>query len=91
MKGNFTWCCTTMYRPNERNLKHVFWDELKSCRGAPDLPWIICNDFNAIFSAEDKLGGPRNLVDIRNANDFLQDLNFLEPPTIGRWFTWTNG
>lgn len=44
-----------------------------------------------IFSEEDKLFGPCNLADIRLPNDFLQDLNLLEPPTVGRRFTWTNG
>ncbi|XP_039137390.1 uncharacterized protein LOC120274917 [Dioscorea cayenensis subsp. rotundata] len=40
---------------------------------------------------EDKLGGERNLGDIRKANDFLQAMSLLEPPMMGRRFTWTNG
>lgn len=35
--------------------------------------------------------GVPNLIGIRNANDFMLDLGLLEPPTIGRRFTWTNG
>lgn len=52
---------------------------------------MICGDFNAIVSLEDKLGGNLNLADIRDASTFLNDLCLLEPPAIGRRFTWMNG
>lgn len=55
------------------------------------LPWVICGDFNAIFNLEDKSNGNPNIEDIRCAQTLLRDLNLLEPPLVGRKFTWTNG
>lgn len=68
---NLTWRCTTVYGPNARSLKHAFWEELRACVGPPSIPWIICGDFNAIFSVDDKNSGLPNLDDIRKANLFL--------------------
>lgn len=83
------WVCTTVYRPNSRHLKHVFWDEIRRCQ--LHLPWVICGDFNAIFILEDKNSGVPNLADISYAQTLVSDLNLVEPPLVGRKFTWTNG
>lgn len=56
-----------------------------------DIPWVVCGDFNAIFSLEDKILGSHNLDDIQWANIFLNDFGLLEPPSTGRRFTWSNG
>lgn len=74
-----------------RSMKNVFWDELRASAGPNRMPWIICGDFNATFNLGDKNGGPSNLADIRLANSFLQELKLLEPPAVGRRFSWTNG
>ncbi|XP_039128539.1 uncharacterized protein LOC120264774 [Dioscorea cayenensis subsp. rotundata] len=39
----------------------------------------------------DKLNGIVNREDIRLAQDFLRDLQLLEPPSMGKKYTWTNG
>ncbi|KAH7674505.1 RNA-directed DNA polymerase protein [Dioscorea alata] len=90
-KDNFCWRCTAVYGPIGRNLKSAFWGELRGSGGDLTTPWVLCGDFNAIFSEEDKASGPRNWDDIRQANVLLQDLGLLEPPSVGRMFTWTNG
>ncbi|XP_039129007.1 uncharacterized protein LOC120265183 [Dioscorea cayenensis subsp. rotundata] len=74
-----------------RALKRSFWEELWSCGGDPLIPWIICGDFNAIFSVEDKPSGAYNLQEICNANRFKWDLRLCKPPAVGRKFSWTNG
>lgn len=56
-----------------------------------DFPWVICGDFNFIFLSMTKKSGPLCLDDIRHANFLLNDLFLFEPPTVGRWFTFTNG
>lgn len=45
---------------------------------------MICRDFNAIFSLEDKSSGDPNLVDIRGATALLQELCLIEPSNVGR-------
>lgn len=91
IKDNFAWCCTSVYGPNARSLKSDFWEELRGCGVSPTVPWVLCGDFNAIFSLEDKTKGEPNLADICSANSLLQDLCLFEPPAVGRRFTWTNG
>lgn len=88
---NFKWRCTTVYVPNAHPMKHSFWEELRGNGRAREVPWIICWDFNAIFDLNDKCSGAPNLEDIRNSNAFLTDLGLVEPPSVGRKFTWTNG
>lgn len=85
------WRYTMVYAPMVRNLKQVFWEEIRTYKGAQDLQWIVGGDFNAIFDLEDKMSVVPNLLDIRNANELLQDLGLLEPLAFGRKFTWTNG
>lgn len=63
-KGNFIWHCTMVYGPNARSHKVAFWEELRECAGATNVPWIVCGDFNAIFSLEDKPSGVPNLDDV---------------------------
>lgn len=52
---------------------------------------MICGDSNAIFSLEDKPSEAPNLEDLRNTNCFVHDLGLLDPPFVGRRFSWTNG
>lgn len=88
---NLTWRCTSVYGPNARSLKCAFWEELRENVGAPGVLLIICGDFNAIFDVGNKNWGLPNLEDIRMANAFLHELKLLEPSSMGRRFTWTNG
>ena len=91
LKDNFHRLRTSVYGPNSRDLKQSFWNEIKLSNGSISLPWVICRDFNAIFSTKDKMSGLPNLVDIHNANVLMSDLSLLEPPIFSRRFTWTNG
>ncbi|KAH7690552.1 RNA-directed DNA polymerase protein [Dioscorea alata] len=88
---NRHWRCTSVYGPNARSLKRLFWEEIRASKGGTNIQWVICGDFNAIFSTDDKHSDVHNFEDIRCANDLMQDLCLLEPPAIGRKFTWTNG
>lgn len=89
--NNFRWVCTTMYGPNARHLKLDFWQEIKNCKPETGVPWVICGDFNSIFSPTDKSSGSPNLEVIRQAQSLLRDLLLLKPPSFGKKFTWTNG
>lgn len=89
LADNTVWWCTSVYGPNLSHLKQSFWNEIRACN--TNLPWVICGNFNAIFAIEDKSCGVPNLRDIRCAQDLLCNLNLVEPPLVGRRFTWTNG
>lgn len=51
---------------------------------------MICGDFNVTFSLDDNNKGTPNLGDLLDAQNFLEDLNLVDPPLHGRGFTWTN-
>lgn len=85
------WRCTSVYGPNARHLKPAFWEEIRRSGGGGGLPWVICGDFNAIFSVNDKNSGIPCLDDIHHACGLLNDLSLYEPPAVGRRFSWTNG
>ncbi|KAH7692001.1 RNA-directed DNA polymerase protein [Dioscorea alata] len=63
-RDNFSWRCTSVYGPNGRSLKPAFWEELRDCGGDQAFPWVICGDFNAIFTLEDKNSSNLNFDDI---------------------------
>lgn len=89
--NNVSWVCTSVYGPNARHLKPGFWNELRTCQPNLEIPWVICGDFNSIFSPSDKSNGLHNREDIRLAQYFMSDMQLLEPPSFGKCFTWTNG
>ncbi|KAH7687154.1 Exodeoxyribonuclease III protein [Dioscorea alata] len=88
---NSVWLCTSVYGPNARSLRSDFWNELRLIRNLRSSPWVICGDFNVMFSLNDKNTEIHNLGDLVNAQIFLNELNLIDPPLHGRGFTWTNG
>lgn len=88
---NFSWRCTSVYDPTVRNFKNAFWEELREINLLPHFPWVLCGDFNAIFSRDDKLSGAPCLSDSRSAQELMHNLGLWEPPSVGKRFTWTNG
>ncbi|XP_039122027.1 uncharacterized protein LOC120258643 [Dioscorea cayenensis subsp. rotundata] len=77
------WLCTSVYGPNDKHLKQSFWNEIRSSNGGKTNPWVICGDFNAIFSTLDKNQGVPFREDITQAQALMRDLNLVEPPSVG--------
>ncbi|KAH7690436.1 DNase I-like protein [Dioscorea alata] len=74
----FRWRCTSVYGPTVRSRKREFWAELRGYVANSNIPWVICGDFNAIFSVGDKTTGTPNLVDISQACSFMNNLGLQE-------------
>ncbi|GAA0155997.1 hypothetical protein LIER_38194 [Lithospermum erythrorhizon] len=68
------------------------WDHLTLVGSSLTLPWIIDGDFNCYSSSNDKVGGA-NLrpYDIKDLLDFRMALGLEDAPSMGSFFTWTNG
>lgn len=49
------WIYTNVHGPNSHHLKATFWEELQYSKGHLDMPWVICDDFNALFTSNDKM------------------------------------
>lgn len=65
--NNVLWVYTSVYGPNARHLKKDLRNKLRNCRPELGVPWVICDDFNSIFTHLDKLSGIPNHEDIRLA------------------------
>lgn len=90
LENNSKWACTSIYGPNIRSLKVDFFNELRNIRNIHSLPWVICSDFNIIFSLDDKNKGELNPRDLASSQNLLGELNLFDPPLHGRSYTWTN-
>lgn len=81
------WICTSVYGPNAQHLKSMLWEEIRSWQPGIGISWVICGDFNSIFSPWDKLIVFPNMEDIRMAQLLVNDLNLIEPPPFGKRIT----
>ncbi|KAL2902472.1 putative pyruvate phosphate dikinase regulatory protein, partial [Bienertia sinuspersici] len=78
-ESNFIWRLTGVYGWLEGSQKHKTWRMLQELNNQPDLPWMICGDFNEIlFENEKKVG---------NAGDFGEgyDSNCSNPLKLFRF------
>lgn len=86
-----TWICMTVYGTNSRSLWTNFLNEIDYVRSLSYTTWVLCGDFNTVFSLNDKNRCFPNLGDFALAQNLLDDFSLLNPPLHGRGFTWTNG
>ncbi|XP_020243212.1 uncharacterized protein LOC109821438 [Asparagus officinalis] len=83
---------SAIYGFNQLEARKSLWDELTSIsQNIGNIPWLLCGDFNAIISPEEKLGGvaptKTDTGDFRNCIEVCA-LSHLK--TQGCFFTWTN-
>ncbi|KAH7677378.1 RNA-directed DNA polymerase protein [Dioscorea alata] len=89
--NNSNWACSTsVYGLNSSSIRTDFWNELLLIKNLIFIPWVICGDFNTVFTQEDKNKGDINLRDISNSQNFLFELNLIDPSFNRRRFTWNN-
>lgn len=61
----------------------AFYDETRVCSGLIQLSWVICGDFNIVFSYEIIKGNP--IVDeIYYAHEAMCNLNLIEPSIFNK-------
>lgn len=80
ISNNTNWVCSNVYGPNTRSLRFDFWNELHTVRNLHSDPWVIYGDFNTIFTLEDKNKGDFNSRHLAISQDFLGELNLIDPP-----------
>ncbi|XP_020253912.1 uncharacterized protein LOC109830973 [Asparagus officinalis] len=90
--GKLDCVISSIYGFNHLCARKVLWSELKSIHQTiGNTPWLLCGDFNAIISNEDKIGGSMltnsDIVDFRT---FINDCQLDHLKTIGCFYTWSN-
>ncbi|GAA0162660.1 hypothetical protein LIER_18701 [Lithospermum erythrorhizon] len=72
--------------------RRKLWDHLTLVGSSLTLPWIIAGDFNCYSSSNDKVGGGTlRPYDIKDLLNFRMALGLEDAPSMGSFFTWTNG
>ncbi|XP_020264999.1 uncharacterized protein LOC109840677 [Asparagus officinalis] len=53
-------------------------------------PWVLCGDFNATLSYDERNGRNGSPNDIRSFRNFVTSASLIDLPLSGRAFTWSN-
>ncbi|WJX93090.1 hypothetical protein P8452_74658 [Trifolium repens] len=83
-----------VYSKCDINSKRVLWNNLITCkRGLGGGRWCVVGDFNAVSSLEERVGV--NVMEARvvtteiiEFRKFVEELELLDLPILGRKFTW---
>jgi len=82
----------TIYSPCDIHIKIILWDTLRQLKdSSQEGLWCVLGDFNSIrdpaerFGTCERISGDNN---IKQFNDWIDDLEVLEIPCLGRQFTW---
>jgi len=84
---------TFIYGHNTPAERHTLWNYIAHESSLNShVPWIVMGDFNAILSADDRIGGdsawPRHQDDFATC---MSQAKLLQAPATGLKFTWHNG
>ena len=82
----------SIYSPCDIHNKRILWESIKQLKGAMvGGLWCLLGDFNSIRDHDERFGNSQRLStdsSMKEFNDWIDDLEVLEPPWMGRKFTW---
>lgn len=85
-------CIINIYAPCDTQNKRELWESLKQLKNLdPNRLWCMVGDFNSVRNAAERVGISQRRMDdtpINDFNEWLEDLEMVEPPRIGKKFTW---
>ncbi|GLT48341.1 hypothetical protein SLA2020_219730 [Shorea laevis] len=77
-----------VYSPCQLSRKRVLWVELRQLIQNGGDKWCIMRDFNSVTKAEERKGNSGVTTDMREFGSFIQDMELVDIPLVGRKFTW---
>ncbi|XP_020243146.1 uncharacterized protein LOC109821366 [Asparagus officinalis] len=82
---------SVVYASNQRENRKRLWQDLLEIKQNVNCPWLVGGDFNAIISAEEKMGGaPISDADTEDFQNFISSSQLLHIKSIGCFYTWNN-
>ncbi|XP_028106717.1 uncharacterized protein LOC114305789 [Camellia sinensis] len=87
---NFKCVLVNMHAPNEVNERHKFWSVLHRLKPVFSDPWCLAGYFNEIRNIGERKGCSRRDKGIKEFNQFIENLEVVDLPMMGRQFTWCN-
>lgn len=79
-----------IYAPNDTSSRRRLWEEILLIKQSCHLPWCIGGDLNEIKAISERTGCLRIDRGMRDLLDFINTMEVLDMPLMGRKFTWTN-
>lgn len=80
-----------IYSPCNMEGKRKLWEDLKMSRkGFEKGLWCLIGDFNAVSRINERKGlsGQPARLEIEEFKNFIVDMDLIDPPLLGRKFTW---
>ncbi|KAL4383150.1 hypothetical protein GQ457_15G021490 [Hibiscus cannabinus] len=88
--NNLHFVLANVYGPNEVEKRRLFFCELKNCLDGFQAHVILGGDFNAIRTAEERIGISFLRGSMESFSDFIDELSLIDLPLQGGCFTWSN-
>ncbi|XP_020272510.1 uncharacterized protein LOC109847689 [Asparagus officinalis] len=89
--GKLSCLMSMVYASNQRENRKRLWQDLLEIKQNVNCPWLVGGDFNAIISAEEKMGGaPISDADTEDFQNFISSSQLLHIKSIGCFYTWNN-
>ncbi|XP_028083239.1 uncharacterized protein LOC114284511 [Camellia sinensis] len=79
-----------VYAPNDRSVRRNLWKTLGNLKPKFSKPWCIGGDFNEVKSVAERKGCIRRDGGMNGFNDFINTLELMDVPMIGKKYTWCN-
>ncbi|XP_028086229.1 uncharacterized protein LOC114287150 [Camellia sinensis] len=79
-----------VYGPNDVSKRAELWATFGNIRTSFHRPWCMGGDFNVIRNIEDRRGCARRDRGMVEFNNFIDQMELVEIPLLGRRFTWCN-
>ncbi|XP_028102487.1 uncharacterized protein LOC114301728 [Camellia sinensis] len=87
---SFECVVVNLYAPNDDIRMKQLWDLIINIKPLFNTPWCIGGDFNGILRISERRGCTRSDRGMNNFNEFIDRMEFLDMPMLGRNFTWCN-
>lgn len=88
--GNFECVFINVYGPNDVLKRAKLWEIIVNLRSKFQKPWCMGGDYNEIRTIEDRRGCIRRDRGMAEFNCFIDQLEMVDVPMLGRRFTWCN-
>jgi hypothetical protein len=87
-------CIINVYAKCNLADKRLFWENLlMTKRGFGDIIWCVVGDFNSVVDSSERRSAVGGIIsnhanEMREFSHFLEELELVDLPLIGRQFTW---
>lgn len=88
--GSFECVFLNVYGPNDLSKRARLWESIVNIRTSFQKPWYMGGDYNEIRNIKDRKGCIRRDSGMIEFNNFINQLELVEVPMLGRRFTWCN-